>query len=221
RAIARHLGGLISTEVMLGELDLHARATASAELAAMQAQIEPHFLFNALNTIVAVTRIDPARARELLVHLSNFFRKNLKRSGDTSTLEEELAHVRSYLEIEKARFPDRLTVETEIDPELLPLRMPTFTLQPLVENAFKHGLSRTPNPGLARVRAYRRDGVVVIDIEDNAGAWVEPDFRRDGLGMRIVDKRIKNLHGAAFGISVSCIPQELTRVTVRLPAPPQ
>jgi len=220
RRLGEGIGALLSTQLVLARYQEQKNLLVTSELKLLQAQIDPHFLFNALNTIVAVTRIDPARARELLVHLSNFFRKNLKRSGDTSTLEEELAHVRSYLEIEKARFPDRLTVETEIDPELLPLRMPTFTLQPLVENAFKHGLSRTPNPGLARVRAYRRDGVVVIDVEDNAGAWVEPDFRRDGLGMRIVDKRIKNLHGEAFGISVTCVPQELTRVTVRLPAPP-
>jgi two-component system, LytTR family, sensor kinase len=184
----------------------------------LQAQVDPHFLFNALNTIVAVTRTDPNRAGELLIHLSRFFRKNLKRSSDVSTLEEELAHVRSYLEIEKARFPDRLVVETDVDPALLKLRMPTFTLQPLIENAIKHGLSRTSNPGKARIRARQEDGTVLIDIEDDAGRYVASDWRQGGLGMKIVDKRIKNLLGERYGITVHCVPQELTRVTVHLPA---
>jgi two-component system LytT family sensor kinase len=218
RRLGEGIAALLSSQLVLARYQEQKNLLVVSELKLLQAQIDPHFLFNALNTIVAITRKDPARARELLIHLSNFFRKNLKRSSDTSTLEEELDHVGSYLEIEKARFSDRLTVETDIDPELLSVRVPAFTLQPLVENAFKHGLSRTPNPGRARVHAYRGDGAVFIDIEDNAGAWVEPDFRQTGLGMRIVDKRIKNLHGEGYGISVTCVPQELTRVTLRLPA---
>ncbi len=218
RRLGEGIGALLSSRLVLARYQEQKNLLITSELKLLQAQVDPHFLFNSLNTIVAVTRVDPARARELLIHLSNFFRKNLKRSGDTSTLEEELAHVRSYLEIEKARFSDRLTVETDVEPELLQLRVPTFTLQPLVENTFKHGLSKSPNPGYARVRAYRRDGAVFIDIEDNAGAWTEPDFRQDGLGMRIVDRRIKNLHGDAYGITVTCVPQQLTRVTLRLPA---
>ena len=218
RKLCEGIGALLSSQLVHARYQEQKNLLVTSELKLLQAQIDPHFLFNSLNTIIAVTRIDPARARALLVHLSKFFRKNLKRSSDTSTLEEELAHVRSYLEIEKARFADRLTVETDVAPELLRLRLPTFTLQPLIENAIKHGLSRTPNPGKARVRALRQDGSVLIHVEDDAGAWVEPDFRRDGLGMRIVDKRIKNLHGDAYGISVSCVPNELTRVTVRLPA---
>jgi two-component system LytT family sensor kinase len=218
RKLGEGIGALLSAQLVHARYQEQKNLLVTSELKLLQAQVDPHFLFNAINTIIAVTRIDPARARALLVHLSKFFRKNLKRSSDISTLEEELAHVRSYLEIEKARFADRLTVETEVAPELLALRLPTFTLQPLIENAIKHGLSKTPNPGKARIRAFREDGVVRIDVEDDAGAWVEPDFRKDGLGMRIVDKRIKNLHGDAYGISVSCVPSELTRVTVRLPA---
>ena len=218
RKLGEGIGALLSAQLVHARYQEQKNLLVTSELKLLQAQVDPHFLFNAINTIIAVTRVDPARARALLVHLSKFFRKNLKRSSDISTLEEELAHVRSYLEIEKARFADRLTVETEVAPELLALRLPTFTLQPLIENAIKHGLSKTPNPGKARIRAFREDGVVRIDVEDDAGAWVEPDFRKDGLGMRIVDKRIKNLHGDAYGISVSCVPSELTRVTVRLPA---
>ncbi len=179
--------------------------------------MNPHFLFNTLNTISSVTRSDPVRARELLVHLSHFFRKNLKRSKELSTLQEELDHVGSYLEIEKARFQDRLVVETDIDPALLSLSLPTFTLQPLIENAVKHGLSTTFEKSTARIRAYRKDAVAFIEIEDDAGSYVEVQGG-EGLGMKLVDRRIKELLGSAFGIAVSCIPNQLTRVTVRIPA---
>jgi len=187
-----------------------------SELKLAQAQVNPHFLFNALNTIIAILRKDAVRARELLIHLSNFFRKNLKRASDVSTLAEELEHVRAYLEIEKARFEGRIAVETQVDPGLLSLKLPAFTLQPLVENAFKHGFSETLGEGRATIRAYRRDGVAVVEIEDNAGAWKAPR-ERAGLGMQIVDKRVKNLYGEGWGLSVECVPQEVTRVTVRLP----
>jgi two-component system LytT family sensor kinase len=187
-----------------------------SELKLAQAQVNPHFLFNALNTIIAILRRDGERARELLIHLSNFFRKNLKRSSDVSTLREELEHVGAYLEIEKARFEGRIAVETDVDPELLGLEMPAFTLQPLVENAFKHGLSDALCDGRATIRAYRKDGAAIVEVEDNGGAWKEPR-EKAGLGMQIVDKRVKNLFGEAFGVTVTCVPRELTRVTVRLP----
>jgi two-component system, LytTR family, sensor kinase len=218
RRLGEGIGALLSSQLVLARYQEQKNLLVVSELKLLQAQVDPHFLFNSLNTIVAITRFDPARARQLLIHLSAFFRKNLKRQSTVSTLQEELAHVRSYLEIEKARFPDRLTVETDIDPTLLDLRLPTFTLQPLIENAIKHGISKTPNPGRARIHAYRQDGVVVIDIEDNAGTYVDRDWRHTGLGMKIVDKRIKNLLGDRYGVTVHCDPQQLTRVTVRLPA---
>jgi len=218
RRLGEGLGALLSSQLVLARYQEQKTLLVTSELKLLQAQVAPHFLFNALNTIVAVTRTDPFRARELLVHLSRFFRKNLKRSGDVSTLEEELAHVRSYLELEKARFPDRLQVETDVDPALLSLRVPTFTLQPLIENAIKHGLSRSPNPGKATIRAYRKEAQVLIEIEDDAGTYVHRDWRQTGLGMKIVDKRIKNLLGEQYGVTVHCVPQTLTRVTVSLPA---
>jgi two-component system LytT family sensor kinase len=97
------------------------------------------------------------------------------------------------------------------------MRLPTFTLQPLIENAIKHGLSAAVGTGTARIRAYRRDGAAVIEIEDDAGAYAERPGG-DGLGMKIVDRRIKQLLGHEYGVSVACVPDELTRVTVLLPA---
>ena len=216
KSLGEGIGALLSSQLLSARYQEQKNLLVVSELKLLQAQVNPHFLFNALNTIIAVTRTDPPRARELLVHLSHFFRKNLKRGGGVSTLQEELEHVGSYLEIEKARFPDRLVVETDVDPTLLSLRLPTFTLQPLIENAIKHGLSTTLEKGTARIRAYRRGDLAVIDIEDDAGTWTEP-VGQGGLGMKIVDRRIKDLLGQSYGVTVSCVPNELTRVTVQVP----
>jgi two-component system, LytTR family, sensor kinase len=217
RSLGEGLADLLSNQLLHAKYEDQKSLLVLTELRLIQAQVNPHFLFNSLNTIGAVTRTDPERARELLVHLSNFFRKNLKRSTQLSTLREELEHARSYLEIEKARFQGRLLVETEVDPALLALRLPTFTIQPLIENAVKHGLAATLDRGVARIRAYRHDGVAHIEIEDNAGTWAADKASGDGLGMSIVDKRIKSLLGPEYGVSISSIPNELTRVTVRVP----
>jgi two-component system, LytTR family, sensor kinase len=219
KSLGEGIAGLLSNQLLLARYQEQKNLLVVSELKLVQAQVNPHFLFNSLNTIVSVLRVDADRARDLLVHLANFFRKNLKRSSGVATLAEELEHVRSYLEIEKARFQDRLTVETDIDGSLLGLRLPAFTLQPVVENAFKHGLSTQLTPGVARIRAYRRDGVALIEVEDTAGTYQEPrnGQGRDGLGMQIVDKRIKNLVGNEYGLVVSCVPHELTRVTIRVP----
>ena len=216
KTLGRGIGALLSSQLLISRYHQQKDLLVMAELKLLHAQVNPHFLFNALNTIIAVTRTDPARARELLVHLSHFFRKNLKRSGDLSTLREELEHVSAYLEIEKARFQDRLRVEIEVDPSLLDMKLPTFTLQPLIENAIKHGLAESLGPSTTRIRARREGASAVIDVEDDAGVYTKP--AGDGLGMKIVDERIKNLLGNEFGISVSCIPHELTRVTVKVPA---
>ena len=220
KSLGEGLAALLSSQLVIARYQEQKSLLVMSELKLAQAQVNPHFLFNALATIIAILRRDADRARDLLIHLSHFFRKNLKRASDVSTLEEELEHVRAYLEIEKARFEGRIAVETDVDPLLLPLRMPAFTLQPLVENAFKHGFSATLGPGRATIRARRRDGAALVEIEDSAGAWVAP-LEGSGLGMQIVDKRVKNLYGDGWGVSVECVPQEVTRVTVRLPLPAQ
>ncbi len=181
--------------------------------------MNPHFLFNSLNTISAVIRKDANRGRELVYHLSNYFRKNLKRSSPFSTLEEELEHIRAYLEIEKARF-EGLRVEIDVPPALLHIQVPTFTLQPLLENAIKHGISEMLGPGTARIRAYEEDGAVRIDVEDDAGSFDESERAKDGLGLQIVEKRIRSVLGGAGSLEIFCVPNELTRVTIRMPLNP-
>ncbi|MBS1109496.1 MAG: signal transduction histidine kinase, LytS, partial [Anaeromyxobacteraceae bacterium] len=179
RSLGEGLGALLSSQLLISRYQEQKSLLVLSELKLARAQVNPHFLFNALNTIIAILRRDADRSRELLIHLSNFFRKNLKRSSDVSTLAEELEHVGAYLEIEKARFEGRIVVETDVDPSLVRLTLPAFTLQPLVENAFKHGLSGMLAEGRVSIRARRLDGAVVVEVEDNAGSWTGPT---DGSG---------------------------------------
>lgn len=216
KTLGEGIANLLSNQLLYVRYNEQKSLLMKAELKLVQAQINPHFLFNALNTIIAILRKDTDRARELLLHVSNFFRKNLKQVGDLATLEDELNHVNSYLVIEKARFEDRLNLEMDIDPELLKVRMPVFTLQPLIENAIKHGISTMLEPGHIKLSAKRTNGFISIDIEDNAGNCCEWDA--SGLGMAIVEKRIKNLCGGQYGLEVNCVPQQRTLVRVKLPA---
>jgi two-component system, LytTR family, sensor kinase len=216
KSLGEGIARLLSNQLLLSRYEEQKNLLVMAELKLVQAQVNPHFLFNSLNTIISIIRQDSDRAKDLLIHLSNFFRKNLKRTNEFSTLEEELARVNSYLEIEKARFEDRLIVEIDTEPSLLSLRVPTFTLQPLVENAIKHGISNMLGQGIAKIRAYRQDGFAIIEIEDNAGMFNEKEVDH-GLGIKIVDKRVRFLMGSGSGTSVTCVPNEMTRVTIRMP----
>lgn len=216
RTLGIGITNLLSDQILRARYDEQKNLLVQSELKLVQAQINPHFLFNALNTIIAVTRKDADRARDLLLHLSNFFRKNLKRSGDLATLEEELNHVNSYLKIEKARFEDHLHMEMDIDPSLLSVQIPIFTLQPIIENAIKHGISDMLEQGVIKLSATKENDTVTIQIEDNAGSY--DTTNQQGLGMNIVDKRIKNLFGEGFGITATCVPNQQTLIAISVPA---
>jgi two-component system LytT family sensor kinase len=214
------IANLLSQQLLSGRLEQQQRLLVQSELKLIQAQINPHFLFNTLNTISAITRRDPERARQLLLHLSRFFRKNLKRQSDMATLQEEQEHCQSYLEIEQARFGERLTVQNEIPPRLGQLQLPSFTLQPLIENAIKHGISTLLEHGRIRLYAEETPEQVRLCVEDNAGAW-QGDLTGDGLGMNIVDRRLKSAFGDRFGLSVQCEPEQWTRVSFSIPKAPR
>jgi len=216
KTLGEGITSLLSNQLLISRYETQKNLLMAAELKLLQAQVNPHFLFNTLNTIISIIRTDADRARDLLIHLSKFFRKNLKRTGDMSTLEEELDQVNSYLKIEKARFDDRLIIEMDIEPDLLKLAVPAFTLQPLIENAIKHGISNMLESGVVKIHAFRNNGTAVIEIEDNAGTYFERE-EGDGLGIKIVDRRIKTLMGNRYGTSVQCVPNEWTRVTIQVP----
>ncbi|MGF1727746.1 LytS/YhcK type 5TM receptor domain-containing protein [Photobacterium nomapromontoriensis] len=210
---------LLSNQILTGRYIQQQNLLTQAELRLLQAQVNPHFLFNALNTINAVIRRDPDKARQLIQHLSQFFRRNLKQNIETVTLQEEIQHVHAYLEIELARFSDRLRVIINVSPALLNHYIPTFTLQPLVENAIKHGTSSLLENGKITVNGYIDGNDVILEVEDNAGRYA-PVGEENGLGIKIVDKRLKNRFGKQYGLTMSAQSEVWTRATIRMPLDP-
>ena len=217
RTLGEGIARLLSSQVLSGKIEEQKRLLAQSEIKLLQAQINPHFLFNALNTLAAVIRKDPEAARQIVQYLSTFFRKSLKRVSTEATLKDEIEHVDAYLRIELARFADRLDVKLDVSDELLSLRLPAFSLQPIVENAIKYGISQMIEPGKITIRAQRLGETLQILVEDSAGLY-RPTPGGDGLGMNLVDRRIKLRYGPAYGLSVDCEPERWTRVSISLPA---
>jgi two-component system LytT family sensor kinase len=216
RALGEGIARLLSAQILAGRYEEQKQLLLQSELKLLQAQINPHFLFNALNTLAAVVVADPERARRLVQNLSTFFRKNLKRPSDEVTLEDELEHVEAYLEIQKARFAGNLDVAIEIGEEFTGVRLPAFSLQPIVANAIKHGTSQQVGKGEIRV-GTRRDGTdLLIFVDDNAGLWDEAEAK-NGLGLTIVSKRLKNRFGPTSGVEATCERDVSTRVALRIP----
>ncbi|ANS84566.1 Histidine kinase [Vibrio scophthalmi] len=216
-AMAEGIAQLLSSQILYGDYQQKQSLLAQAEIKLLHAQVNPHFLFNALNTISAVVRRDPSKARELIQHLSQFFRSNLKQNIEAVTLKDELAHVNAYLTIEKARFTDRLEVEIEIDSSLLQRKLPTFTLQPLVENAIKHGISNLLEGGVIRIYSQPEAQGQRIIVEDNAGSYLTPQSEHAGLGMQIVAKRLTNKFGQISDLKIDVKANQYTRMSFLIP----
>ncbi|EGR1558116.1 TPA: sensor histidine kinase [Vibrio parahaemolyticus] len=216
-SMAEGIAQLLSSQILYGDYQQQQALLAQAEIKLLHAQVNPHFLFNALNTISAITRRDPDKARELIQNLSHFFRSNLKQNINTVTLKEELAHVNSYLSIEKARFTDRLEVEIDIDPELLDIKLPSFTLQPLVENAIKHGISNMLEGGKVKIYSEVHPQGHLITVEDNAGSFQPPKDNHSGLGLEIVDKRLTNQFGRDSALKIASVTHQFTKMSFIIP----
>ncbi|TCS40698.1 sensor histidine kinase [Reinekea marinisedimentorum] len=218
--IARILEELI----LVGRYQQQKQLLTESELKLVRAQINPHFLFNALNTISAVIKQDADRARELTGDLARFLRTNLKQNQDVTTLAQELELTNSYLQIEQARFAEQLQVNVNIDEKWLDYRLPSFTIQPIVENAIKHGTSQQLEAGKLSIYIEERSPFPALIIEDNAGLYQckEPEadgtFRlsEDGLGINIVCTRLKNMFGKNARLSIECDKNESTRVIIPL-----
>jgi len=223
-SLGEGLAKLLSNQILNSRYLEQQTLLSQAELRLLQAQVNPHFLFNALNTISAVIRKDPDKARQLIQHLSQFFRRNLKQNIESVTLKDELAHIHAYLEIEHARFSDRLAVHIDIDDRLLMQQVPTFTLQPLVENAIKHGTSTLLENGEIKITGVLAHDVVLLRVIDNAGAYCltekylsEKKQQQVGLGLQIVDKRLKSRFGEQYGLTMLCTAGVRTTAEIRFP----
>ena len=214
----------VGTQLALAELDSSRAKLARAEVRALRAQISPHFIYNALTAIASFVRTDPERARELILEFAEFTRYSFRAHGDFTTLAEELRSIDRYLTIERARFGERLQVRLQIAPEVLPVALPFLCLQPLVENAVRHGLSRKPGMGTISIVARDAGAECHITVEDD-GVGMDPavlggdDGSGDGqhVGLANVDDRLRSAFGDAFGVVVETAPDAGTKVSMRVP----
>jgi two-component system, LytTR family, sensor kinase len=219
------LGRWVSGQLELAELDVARTSRMEAEVRALRAQISPHFVYNALNTIASFVRTDPDRARQLIMEFADFTRHSFQRAGSYTTLEDELRSIERYLSLEQARFGDRLSVMLRIAPEVLGVSIPVLSLQPLVENGVRHGLAAKDTPGTITILAEDNDYEAVITVEDD-GVGEDPERVRralagdesmDAIGLGNVDERLRSAFGDEYGLVVETAPGAGTKVTVRVP----
>ncbi len=155
RTLGEGIAQLLSAQILAGQYERQKALLTQSEIKLLHARVNPHFLFNALNTLKAVIRRDSDQAGQLVQYLSTFFRKNLKRPTEIVTLADEIEHVNAYLQIEKARFQANLQIQMAVPEGLAHHQLPAFTLQPIVENAIKHGTSQHLGVGEITIRASR------------------------------------------------------------------
>ena len=213
----------VSGQLALAELDASRRRLVEAEVRALRAQISPHFIYNSLGAIASFVRTDPERARDLLLEFADFTRYSFRRHGEFTTLAEELRSIEQYLLLEQARYGERLRVVLRIAPEVLPVQIPFLSLQPLVENAVKHGLEGRAEGGTITVVASDLDRECEITIEDD-GAGADPDEVRralagasESVGLANVDERLRHTFGDEYGLAVETAVGAGTRVILRVP----
>ncbi|HEX2076183.1 MAG TPA: sensor histidine kinase, partial [Longimicrobium sp.] len=176
---------------------------ARAELRALRMQMEPHFLYNTLHTVSEMVHVDPAAAERMIVRLGSLLRHTTETGSQEVPLEREVEFLGAYLEIEQARFHDRLTVSIDVPEELLACAVPSLILQPLVENAIRHGTGRVAGAGTVRIAAARQEGALVLRVTDNGPGLHAPGRGRGaGVGLRNIRSRLRHLYGPAGSLEL-------------------
>ena len=216
----------VSSQLELAELDESRARLNRAEVRALRAQISPHFVYNALTTIASFIRTDPVRARDLLIEFADFTRYSFRSAGEYTTLSDELTNIERYIALEKARFGNRLNIKLQIAPEVLNVVLPFLALQPLVENAVRHGLANKPNGGTITITAENAGAECVIIVEDD-GIGMDPARLHDDLedahqsgahvGLGNVDDRMRSTFGDDFGLVVDTALGAGMKITLRIP----
>ncbi len=202
------------------------KLATEAELRALRAQINPHFLFNALTTIGYLINAAPEKAFATLMKLTQLLRRVLKSAGEFSTLGEEIELIKSYLEIEQARFEERLAVEIDVAKDLEIIRVPSFILQPLVENAVKHGISKAKNGGLvkisARLETERENVFIKLSVFDS-GAGISKDEllpnKKKGVGLNNIEQRLGSYYGKTAVLKIESEPGKGTAAEIKFKVP--
>ncbi|MEV0398940.1 histidine kinase [Actinoallomurus sp. NPDC050550] len=218
-----------SGQLELAELDSSKTRLVEAEMRALRAQISPHFVYNSLTTIASFVRTDPERARELLLDFADFARYSFRDRRDFTTLAEELRSIHRYLLLERARFGDeRLRFSVEIAPEVLPVAVPFLSLQPLVENAIRHGMQYGTERFHVRITARDAGAEAEISVEDD-GVGMDPgklralladggeDAAYGGIGLVNVDHRLRQVYGEEYGLVIETAVGAGMKVGLRVP----
>jgi two-component system LytT family sensor kinase len=234
---AEEVATWVSTQLQLAELDRSRTRAIEAELRALRAQISPHFVYNSLAAIASFVRTDPERARDLLLEFADFTRYAFRRGGEFTTLAAELRNIERYLMLEQARFGERLQVRLLVAPEVLPVAVPFLAIQPLVENAVRHGLEAKEGVGHVTLGARDAGAEALIWVEDDGvgsdpevvrralaghpdgSADAHPDLSPGGnsVGLGNVDARLRQVFGDRYGLEVETAPGAGTKVSFRVP----
>jgi two-component system LytT family sensor kinase len=217
--VTTDLAELLATQLRLQRADQQQAALVRSELRALRAQISPHFVYNALNTIASFVRTDPERARELLIEFADFSRRAFSGpSSEFATLGDELVYVNQYLTLEQARFGARLTVRYHIEPEVLSTLVPTLMVQPLVENAVKHGIEQRRGNGTIVIEADDQDDECLIRVKDDGEGFLVPlDLGEHPGALGNINRRLSHIFGPAHGLEIESSPGKGTSVNVRIP----
>jgi two-component system LytT family sensor kinase len=197
-----------------------------ARLSALSSQINPHFLFNTLNTVSSLIRTNPDKARQVVYRLSNILRRLLRSTDNFAPLRDELSFIDDYLSIEIARFGDKLRFSKEIDESALDCQVPTMILQPLIENSIKHGLAAKLEGGTVRlIGATRNDGAerrLMLAVEDDGvgidAARLGTILQQAGIGVSNVNERLQVLFGGSYRLEIASRPGVGTRTEIEFPA---
>ena len=201
-------------------LELQSRLLNESRLRALTSQINPHFLFNTLNSISSLVRTNPEQARTTILRLSSILRRLLRKNDNVTPLRDELTFIEDYLSIEMVRFGDKLRFIKEIDPATLDRLVPSMLLQPIVENSIKHGLAKKVDGGTIRLRSRLVDGNLEIVIEDD-GIGIEEskleNLFEQGIGVNNVNERLKVLFGEGYRMYIDSRPGEGTRTQLEIP----
>lgn len=208
KSLAEGLSNIISTQLEISKINKLEEMASKSELKVLQAQINPHFLFNALNTIVSFVRINPDRARELIIDLSTYLRYNLENMDNFVNIKDEIKQVKAYVEIEKARFGNKLNFAYNID-DGINIKVPSLIIQPIVENAIKHGILEGSGSGTVKLIVEAlNDNTVKIAVEDD-GIGIDEEiiqkvykgeYKRNKIGLSNVHNRLKHIYGEGITI---------------------
>jgi signal transduction histidine kinase len=192
-----------------------------AQLDALKLQLHPHFLFNTLNTIVALIRRDPRQAEQMVTRLSELLRLTLDNEAmNEVTLRQELEFLEKYVEIEQTRFHDRLTIDQQIDRRTLDAQVPNMILQPIVENAIRHGIAKRAGAGRIRITAEQISGSLWLKVcDDGQGLHLNPEAKNDktGVGLANTRARLKQLYGVAHRFELGNAPDGGLEVSIMIP----